>query len=126
MTAIPVTTTFIALYAIALVFLTGWIGLFRGKIDVLRGHGDNSILEKRIRFHGNLIENAPAMALVLGASELLGMTSWILWLAVCIFVLGRVMHFNLYDKKTRGLAMAMTQFPAGLLALWCLFAVYIS
>jgi uncharacterized membrane protein YecN with MAPEG domain len=125
MTTIPVTTTFIALYAIVLVFLTGWIGLFRGKIGVLRGHGDNSTLEKRIRFHGNLIENAPAMALVLGASELLGMATWILWLAVCAFVLGRIMYFSLYDKEIRALAMSLTQFPAGLLALWCLFAVYI-
>ncbi|MEP3847607.1 MAG: hypothetical protein ABJM43_19860 [Paracoccaceae bacterium] len=72
MTAIPVTITFVAIYAIALVVLTGWIGLFRGKIGVLRGHGDNAVLEKRIRYHGNLIENAPAIALVLGASESLG------------------------------------------------------
>lgn len=126
MTAIPITTTFIAFYAIALAILTGWIGLFRGKIGVLRGHGDNAILEKRIRYHGNLIENAPAMALVLGASELLGLASWALWLAVGAFVLGRVTYFKLYDKEIRALAMSMTQFPAGLLGLWCLYAIYIS
>lgn len=126
MTAIPVTTTFIALYAIALVVLTGWIGLFRGKINVLRGHGGNNILEKRIRYHGNLVENAPAMALVLGASEMLGMTSWVLWLAVMLFVVGRIVYFQLYDKQTRAVAMSLTQFPAGLLALWCLYSVYVS
>ena len=126
MTAIPITTTFIAFYAIALVILTGWIGIYRGKHGVLRGHGGDTVLEKRIRYHGNLIENAPAMALVLGASEMLGMTSWILWLAVGAFVAGRILYFYLYDKEVRALAMSLTQFPAGLLGLWCLYAVYMS
>ncbi len=126
MTAIPVTITFISLYAVALVILTGWIGIFRGKVGILRGHGGNTVLEKRIRYHGNLIENAPAMALVLGASESLGMTSWFLWLAVCSFVVGRVLYFQLYDQKIRALAMSLTQFPAGLLALWCLYAIYVT
>ena len=126
MTAIPVTITFISLYAVALVILTGWIGIFRGKVGILRGHGGDTVLEKRIRYHGNLIENAPAMALVLGASESLGMTSWVLWLAVCSFVVGRVLYFQLYDLKIRALAMSLTQFPAGLLALWCLSAIYIT
>lgn len=126
MTTIPVTTTFIALFAITLVLLTSWVGVCRGRYGILRGHGDNLILEKRIRYHGNLIENAPAMALVLGASEVLGMTPWILWLAICSFVVGRILYFKLYDKEIRALAMSLTQFPGGLLALWCLYAVYIS
>ena len=126
MTTIPVTTTFIALYAIVLVPLTAWIGLLRGKIAVLRGHGDNAVLEKRIRYHGNLIENAPAMALVLAASEMLGLTAWALWAAVGAFILGRILYFNLFDKEMRALAMSVTQFPAALLAIWCLYAVYIS
>lgn len=126
MSAIPVTTTFIALYAIALVPLTGWIGVLRGKLGILRGYGGNPVLEKRIRYHGNLIENAPAMALVLGASELLGIAPWILWAASCAFVVGRIMYFNLYDNKLRALAMSVTQFPAGLLALWCLYSLYLS
>lgn len=123
MTTIPITITFIAVYAITLVVLTGWIGLLRGKIGILRGHGGHFVLEKRIRFHGNLIENAPAMALVLGASESLGVDGWILWLAIFCFVVGRGLYFQLYDKEVRALAMVLTQFPAGLLALWCLYAV---
>lgn len=126
MTTIPVTTTFIALYAISLVVLTGWIGIFRGKLGILRGHGDNAILEKRIRYHGNLTENAPAMALVLGASEMLGATYWVLWLATSTFFVGRILYFSIYDKESRAFAMSLTQFPAGLLALWCLYAIYIA
>ncbi|MEP1765466.1 MAG: MAPEG family protein [Sulfitobacter sp.] len=124
MTTIPITITFISIYAIALLVLTGWIGLMRGKMGILRGHGQDAVLEKRIRFHGNLIENAPAMALVLGASESLGISDWILWLAVCSFGVGRILFFKLYDKEVRALAMSLTQFPAALLAFWCLFTVY--
>ncbi len=123
---LPVTVTFIALYALILVPLTGWIGLMRGRENILRGHGDNRVLEKRIRFHGNLTENAPAMALVLGASEFLGMASWMLWAGVGSFVVGRVLYFQLYDKEVRALAMSLTQFPAGLLGLWCLYTIYIA
>lgn len=126
MPMIPVTTTFIALFAITLVPLTGWVGLLRGKLGAFRGDGDYPALQKRIRIHGNLIENAPAMALVLGAAEILGMASWILWLAVCSFLIGRVMHYFVFDKTVRAGAMSLTQFPAALLGLWCLYMVYLA
>ncbi len=126
MITIPITTTFIACYAIALVPITGWIGVLRGRLNILRGHGDNRTLEKRIRYHGNLTENAPAMALTLGASEILGAASWALWAAFAAFIIGRVMYYPLYDKEMRALAMSVTQFPAALLALWCLYAIYFA
>jgi len=126
MPMIPVTTTFIALFAITLVPLTGWVGVLRGKLGAFRGDDDNPVLQKRIRIHGNLIENAPAMALVLGAAEILGMTSWILWLAVCSFFVGRVLHYIVFDKTVRAGAMSLTQFPAALLGTWCLYMVYLA
>lgn len=126
MTTIPITTTFIAVYVIALVPMTGWVGLLRGKLDVLRGHGNDPVLEKRIRIHGNFVENAPAMAFVLGASELLGTAAWALWLAAISFFAGRFMHYVLYDAKSRAVAMSITQFPAALLAVWCLYSIYIA
>lgn len=126
MTTIPITITFIALFVVALNFLTGWIGLFRGRVGVLRNHGDDRDLEKRIRIHGNFTENAPAMALVLAAAEILGASPWALWLAVFAFVVGRVLHFILYDKATRALGMLFTQIPAALLGIWCLYTLYLS
>ena len=41
-------------------------------------------------------------------------------------IVGRILYFNLFDKEMRALAMSVTQFPAALLAIWCLYAVYIS
>jgi len=64
-TLLPITFTFVSVLAILLIPLTGWVGIKRGKIGVLRGDGGDSDLFKRIRIHGNLMENAPLFALVL-------------------------------------------------------------
>ncbi len=119
-----VTITFIAFYAISVTVMTAWIGLYRGKVNVLRGDGGDQILFKRSRYHGNFIENAPIMAMTLAAAESFGLGQQWLWAAAVSFVAGRVLHFFLFDKKIRGLSMAITQFPSTLLAIWCLFLLY--
>jgi uncharacterized membrane protein YecN with MAPEG domain len=126
MSTFPVTITFIALYSIVLIPIAGWIGTYRSSINALRGDGGDPILFKRIRIHANLTENAPVMALALGASEMLGMTQWILWLAVCSFLIGRISHYKLYDCQMRAFAMLLTQLSAALLGVWCLYTLYIG
>lgn len=123
---LTITTVFIALYTISLVPLTGWVGVLRGQLNTLRGDGNDAVLEKRIRIHGNYIENAPAMALILGASELQGAPSWALWSSIFCFALGRIAHYILYDKKTRAVAMSLTQFPSALLGFWCLYSITVG
>ncbi|MGB3280033.1 MAG: MAPEG family protein [Pseudorhodobacter sp.] len=123
---LPVTITFAALYMLALIPLTGWIGLTRQKIGALRGDGGDPILFKRIRFHGNLTENGPAVALALGGAESLGLDAAWLWATVVLFILGRALYFWLYDREIRALPMVLTQFPAGGLALWCLYTLYFN
>lgn len=106
--------------------LTSWIGLYRGATNQLRGEGTDPVLFKRSRFHGNLVENAPATALVLGAGEALGLgTNW-LWLAVLSFIVGRALYFVLYDQKMRALPMTMTQFPAALIGVWVLYTLWMA
>lgn len=121
---LPVTFTFVSLMAIALFPLTAWVGLRRGKIRVLRGDGGDAELFKRIRIHGNLMENAPIFALVLGAAEISGLGAALLWLAVVAFVVGRAMHYALYDSAKRGLAMVITVLPGMLMGLWLLWWIW--
>ncbi len=123
-TYLPVTFTFISVLAILLIPFTGWVGLLRGKIGVLRGDGGNPDLFKRIRIHGNLMENAPLFALVLGASEYAGLGSTWLWLAVLTFVVGRILHFIVYDKQIRGGAMFITILPGVLMGIWLLVSIW--
>lgn len=121
-TLLPVTFTFISLLAISLIFVIGWVGVRRG--ETLRGDGGDPVLFKRIRVHGNLMENAPAFALILGASEVAGLPSLWLWAAFGSFLLGRVLHFALYDSKLRGGAMVLTTAPGVLMGVWMLTVIW--
>lgn len=122
---LPVTFTFISLLAILLVPMTGWVGVRRAKIGlVLRGDGGDPDLFKRIRIHGNLMENAPLFAMVLGAAEGAGLgRSW-LWLAVATFLVGRIAHHALYDDGKRGVAMLVTLLPGVLMGIWLLASIW--
>lgn len=126
MTSIPVTTTFIAIYALVLIPMTGWVGILRGRLGALRGTGDNAVLEKRIRIHGNLTEIAPVLALSMGASEMLGMPAYALWLAFGTFIVGRVMHYYLFDSNAWAMGMLVSQLPVALLSAWCLYSIYLA
>ena len=118
---LPVTFTFISALAILLIPLTGWVGLRRDKIGgVLRGDGNDPDLFKRIRIHGNLMENVLVFAFVLGACEASGLgTAW-LWSAVAMFLVGRVLHFRFFDSSKRGLAMLITLLPGVFMSVWLL------
>lgn len=119
-TLLPVTFTFVSLLAILLIPFTGWVGLRRSNIGVLRGDGGDAVLFKRIRIHGNLMENAPLFVVMLGASEIAGLGPFWLWLAVVTFVAGRALHYALYDSKMRGGAMLITLLPGAIMGLWIL------
>ena len=106
-----VSLSLIALCASSLVFFSAWIGLLRGATNILRGDGGNRVLFKRIRIHGNFVENAPLIALALLAAEGLGLGATWLWLAVASFIVGRVYHFIRYDEKDRGVGMFLTTAP---------------
>lgn len=122
---LPVTFTFISLYAISLPILSGWVGLYRGKVNILRSYGNDPILFKRIRIYGNLIEVAPAFALMLAVAEFLGLTQNWLWMAVGAFLVGRFLHYLLFDNKIRGAAMGLTLFPAAILGIWSLLKIWV-
>lgn len=121
---LPVTLTFIALCAAMLMPLTGWIGLYRGAHDILRGDGGDPVLFKRIRAHGNFIETAPLIAMAIFAAEWLGLGKDWLWAAVLSFAIGRALHWVMYDLKVRAAAMALVTAPGLLLGGWVLYTLW--
>lgn len=121
---LPVTFTFIALCAIVLLAMTAWVGTQRGVAKALRGDAGDPVLFKRSRIHGNFVENAPIAALTLGAAEMLGMGPLWLWLAFVAFFAGRILHYFMYDMKTRGFPMILTQAPGLVLGVWILWKLW--
>lgn len=121
---LPVTFTFISVIAVLLIPFTGWVGIRRAKVNVLRADGGDAILFKRIRIHGNLMENIPLYAIVLGASEYVGLgVNW-LWIAIATFAAGRISHYVLYDSKVRGVAMFITLLPGAVMSIWLLQQIW--
>ena len=107
-----VSFTFIAMCAASIFVFTAWIGVRRGKTDVLRADGGDAVLFKRSRVHGNFIENAPFVALGLFAAEALGVADAWLWAVVVAFFVGRFYHAIRYDSKDRALGMMLTNGPS--------------
>lgn len=56
------------------------------------GDGDNRILRRRIRAHGNFSEYAPLLMIALIALPLLGAKEWMIHLVGLTGLVGRVLH----------------------------------
>ena len=68
------------------------VGFHRTKVKVGIGMGDDADLERKIRRHGNLAENAGIFLIVLSLMELSGLTTTaVFWFAV-VFAAARVSH----------------------------------
>jgi len=64
----------------------------RGDLNIFIGHGDNAILERKIRAHGNFIENVPTFLIGLLLLELMiGSGLWVLILGAVV-VVARLSH----------------------------------
>lgn len=122
----PVALTFIGLCGLALLPMSGWIGVHRGSVRVLRGDGGDPVLFKRIRIHGNFIENAPITGMTLAGAELLGLAAPWLWIGFAAFFAGRIAHYRLYDRPSRGIGMLLTTLPAAVWGAWILWRVWLA
>ncbi|MEX0957545.1 MAG: MAPEG family protein [Rhizobiaceae bacterium] len=123
---LPLTFTFAALCAIAMMVLVGWVGVKRGAINVLRGDGGDPVLFKRIRIHGNFIETAPLAILCMGAAETLGAGPAWLWASLASYGAGRILHVMIYDLKSRAVALTLTTGPFLLLGVYVLYRLWLD
>lgn len=120
----PITISFIALNTIVIAMMIGWIGIYRGKINILRGDGGDTDLFKRSRIHGNLTEIAPIAIFSVGVGEALKLSPESLWSVVILFFVGRMLHYISYDHKIRGAWMGMSSLPPAAIGIWSLFQVF--
>lgn len=92
MLPLPVTICLTALFALMLTALSLNVSLRRRELRVALGDGDDLVLRRRIRAHGNFIENAPMCILLVLALEAVLATSTTIWLVAAILFIARALH----------------------------------
>ncbi|MEO9469987.1 MAPEG family protein [Parasphingorhabdus sp.] len=68
------------------------VGLHRGKSGVSLGLGDDPVLERKIRRHGNLAENAAIFIVVLALAEITVVPGGVIKTIAIVFLAARLFH----------------------------------
>lgn len=89
---LPVTSVWIAVFAIALFLLSFPIALHRKRARTSLGDGGDAALQRRIRAQGNFTEYVPMALLVIGAVEAAGYDSMWVWSLGGLMAAGRLLH----------------------------------
>ncbi len=90
---IPLTSAMLAaaLIIISHLLMLG-VGLHRGRIKLGVGIGDDQQLERKVRRHGNLIENAPLFVATLALTEIIGGSGTVVAGFALVFFTARIFH----------------------------------
>ena len=89
MTITPIYAGLAALFFVLLSFRV--IGLRRA-VGVSLGDGDDSLLRRRLRVHGNFAEYVPLALVLMTLAELQGVPAWTLHLIGTLLIAGRLLH----------------------------------
>ena len=81
-----------AMLAILQALLMIAVGLHRIRNRVALGTGDDPALERKIRRHGNLAENAALFIVVLALAEMTVVPDDLVRIIAIVFILGRILH----------------------------------
>ena len=88
-----VTALTAAILAVFYMFLTLRVGLYRAKVGVSLGDGEDGTLLRRMRAHGNFMEYAPLFLILLGLLESMSTGTPVLLAFAGLFILARLFHF---------------------------------
>ncbi|MFV1850579.1 MAG: MAPEG family protein [Thalassospira sp.] len=128
MLPLPVTVFTVAVFAIMLSGLSLAVSFRRRDLNLAIGDGDDRILRRRIRTHGNFIENAPLCALVVLAMESLLATSDMVWLVAGLLITARVLHvlgtFQRMNKRIVAPAMIIQHLTMLIAGGWLLVQTF--
>jgi hypothetical protein len=106
------TALYAALLAALYLFLTVRVVRARQARQVDMGSGDDVLLRRYVRAHGNFAEYAPIGLVMLGLLELGGWAPWLLHLLGLLLLGGRVAHA--WSFSVAGLRLASRQLGMGL------------
>ena len=108
MLPLPVTIFITAVFVLMLTILSMMVSIRRAQLNVLSGDGDDNTLRRRIRAHGNFVENAPLCVLLILAIEAILATSTIIWIVAAILIASRILHaIGTLNRSKRIIAPAM-------------------
>jgi uncharacterized protein len=89
---LPITSLFAALLALMLFTLTMTVIVTRMTTKTDLGDGDNPLMSRRIRAHGNFVEYVPMGLILLGLNEVSGASAIWLWTIGALLLVGRILH----------------------------------
>ncbi|GAA0626009.1 MULTISPECIES: MAPEG family protein [Thalassospira] len=123
MLPLPVTIFITAVFVLMLTVLSLMVSIRRAQLNVLSGDGDDTTLRRRIRAHGNFVENAPLCILLILAIEAILATSTIIWIVAAILIASRILHAIgtlTRSKRIIAPAMVMQHITLAICGVWLL------
>jgi len=91
---IEISSLFAAILGVLHVIFTLRVGLYRKNSKISFGDGGDATLLKRIRAHGNFIENAPIALILILLNELQGLDDSYLYALGGVFLVSRLAHYS--------------------------------
>ncbi len=88
----PVTTLYAAVLGLLLIVLSDLVTRSRRRSRVSIGHGDDPLLERTMRAHGNFVEYVPLGLILLLLIEVKHPDPWVVHLFGLMLLLGRLLH----------------------------------
>jgi len=124
---LALTPVYAGILALAYAVLSGVVIRGRQHHRVSLGHGGNTVLERRIRAHGNFAEYVPFALLLLSLVESRGGAPWLVHALGLCLTAGRILHGYALLKPSPSLrcrvaGMVLTLAAIGSSGLACLVA----
>ena len=111
MTALPITSLFVAAFGVALIALSLPVTLRRIKVGVPLGESSDETLRRQIRAQGNFVEYVPLTLVAMGLVEAQAAPTWMVLAIGVALAGGRLLHaVGMLKGSTplRGIGMILT------------------
>ena len=117
---------YVGLFGLLLIVLSMRVSLVRRAARVSLGDGDNEILKRRIRAHGNFVEFVPIALLLLALAEHTGMGTLFIHIFGIILLLGRIAHAYGISQEREPFTFRMvgTLATLGVIAILSLYCIW--